>query len=208
MSLTVIRKGQAITFEPAFTSQAEAANFLRHHRMEQKSEFIYSLLKQRADKGLSAKQEAWLLFLATEHKARIEKKAAPTSADDEALALDGLVNVLRNAMGNGLKRPSLSLQTEAGEIEVKPGRDGVFWITMGGQLRGKIEGNGKAFLWKLNNAQEAVEKALLFATLKPLEALQQFGHFTGRCSCCRRRLTDPQSIELGIGPVCKAKFGL
>ena len=171
MSLTVIRKGQAITFESAFASQAEAANFLRHHRMEQKSEFINNLLKQRANKGLSAKQEAWLFFLATEHKARIEKKAAPASADDEALALDGLVNVLRNAMGNGLKRPSLSLQTEAGEIEVKPGRDGVFWITMGGQLRGKIEGNGKASLWKLNNAQEAVEKALLFATLKPLEAL-------------------------------------
>jgi hypothetical protein len=205
--LTIVRKGQEISFEPAFSCQAEAVNFIRHHRLEQKSDFVYSLLKQRADKRLSAKQEAWLFFIATEHKARLEKKAAP-AADDDALALDGLTNVLRSAMGNGLKRPSLALQSDAGEITVKPGRQGVFWVTLNGELRGKIEASGKASLWKLGNAQEAVEKALMFATLQPLQALQQFGKITGRCSCCRRTLTDAKSIELGIGPICKAKFGL
>lgn len=206
--LTITRKdGQVISFEPAFSSQAEAANFLRHHRLE-RNEFIYSLLKQRSERGLSAKQEAWLLFLATEHKAKLEGKAQPQpKQDDDSLALDGLATVLKAAMGNGLKRPVLRLQSDAGEIMLKVGRDG-FWITLNAELCGKLEHSGKASLWKLGQAHETVESALLVAAMQPLKAMQQFGHVTGRCSCCRRKLTDPQSVELGIGPICKTKFGL
>lgn len=208
--LTVTRKnGETIQFEPAFASQAEAANFLRHHRLE-RNEFIYSLLKQRADRGLSPKQANWLLFLATEHKAKLEKKAAPKQAkqpQQDALALDGLAAVLNAAKGNGLKRPSLSLQSDAGEVAVKPGR-ACFWITLDGELCGKLEQDGTAALWKLGSNHDAVEKALLMAAMQPLKAMQHFGHLTGRCSCCRRTLTDPVSVELGIGPICKAKFGL
>ena len=36
----------------------------------------------------------------------------------------------------------------------------------------------------------------------------QYGRDTGRCSCCGRELTDPVSIEMGIGPVCIANWGL
>lgn len=206
--LTITRKdGQTIEFEPAFASQAEAANFLRHHRQERNS-FVHSLLQQRSERGLSAKQEAWLLFLATEHKTKIEGKAQPKPANDDALALDGLATVLKAAMGNGLKRPVLCLQSEAGEITLKAGRGACFWITLNGELCGKLEPTGQASLWKLGNATDAVEKALMFATMQPLKAMQQFGRITGRCSCCRRTLTDPQSVELGIGPICKAKFGL
>lgn len=206
--LTVTRKnGQTISFEPAFRSQAEAANFLRHHRLE-RNEFVFSLLKQRAERGLSAKQEAWLLFLATEHKAKLDGKAQPQPKQDEdSLALDGLAAVLKAAMGNGLKRPVLCLQSDAGEIMLKAGR-GCFWITLNAELCGKLEQSGKASLWKLGQAHEIVERTLLMAAMQPLHAMQQFGHVTGRCSCCRRKLTDPQSVELGIGPICKAKFGL
>jgi hypothetical protein len=28
---------------------------------------------------------------------------------------------------------------------------------------------------------------------------------SARCRCCNRKLTDPASIELGIGPVCRKK---
>lgn len=208
--LTITRKdGQVISFEPAFASQAEAANFLRHHRLE-RNEFIYSLLKQRSERGLSAKQEAWLLFLATEHKAKLEGKPQSQpqgKQDNDGLALDGLAAAMKAAMGNGLKRPVLCLQSAAGELMLKAGRE-CFWITLNTELCGKLEHSGKATLWKLGQAHEAVETTLLMAAMQPLQAMQQFGHVTGRCSCCRRKLTDPQSIEQGIGPVCKAKFGL
>jgi hypothetical protein len=34
-----------------------------------------------------------------------------------------------------------------------------------------------------------------------------YGRATGSCSCCGRELTDPVSIEAGIGPICAGRFG-
>lgn len=34
----------------------------------------------------------------------------------------------------------------------------------------------------------------------------RYGKETGICSCCSRKLTNPLSVELGIGPVCRANF--
>jgi len=34
----------------------------------------------------------------------------------------------------------------------------------------------------------------------------EFYHM-GVCSCCGKGLTDPQSIELGIGPICFSRYG-
>lgn len=41
----------------------------------------------------------------------------------------------------------------------------------------------------------------------PIEHQQEFGRFTGRCGCCGRHLTDPDSKMRGIGPEC-AKRGV
>lgn len=36
-----------------------------------------------------------------------------------------------------------------------------------------------------------------------------FGNFPStHCSCCGRTLTDPTSVRLGIGPICRSKRGL
>lgn len=37
-------------------------------------------------------------------------------------------------------------------------------------------------------------------------ALQAYGHGIGRCGICNRTLTDPESIEMGIGPKCAARL--
>jgi hypothetical protein len=39
-------------------------------------------------------------------------------------------------------------------------------------------------------------------------ALVREGKASGICSICGRGLSDPKSIELGIGPVCLTNFGL
>ena len=41
----------------------------------------------------------------------------------------------------------------------------------------------------------------------PQEGAIRYGHQTGQCSICGRRLDNKLSIALGIGPICNEKFG-
>lgn len=40
----------------------------------------------------------------------------------------------------------------------------------------------------------------------PLAAAMRYGKLSGRCCSCGRELTDPESIDAGIGPICAGKF--
>lgn len=53
------------------------------------------------------------------------------------------------------------------------------------------------------NARVVLEKI----AKNPLDALVTYGRVTGVCGVCGRTLTDPESIEAGIGPVCASKVG-
>lgn len=39
-----------------------------------------------------------------------------------------------------------------------------------------------------------------------LEEAQAFGHQTGQCCVCSRTLTSPESVALGIGPICGGRI--
>lgn len=39
-----------------------------------------------------------------------------------------------------------------------------------------------------------------------LEQAKEWGWATGHCVCCGRLLTDPVSVEAGIGPICASRF--
>jgi len=41
----------------------------------------------------------------------------------------------------------------------------------------------------------------------PEQAAKNYGHQLGQCSLCGRTLTNPESIEAGIGPICAGKAG-
>jgi hypothetical protein len=47
------------------------------------------------------------------------------------------------------------------------------------------------------------------AEMTPMTLAQaaQFGHLHGVCLVCCRQLTDPESVQRGIGPVCATKVG-
>lgn len=47
------------------------------------------------------------------------------------------------------------------------------------------------------------------ATLSPLsiEEAAALGHMHGICVVCAKRLTDPESVQRGIGPVCIKRLG-
>lgn len=44
-------------------------------------------------------------------------------------------------------------------------------------------------------------------TLMTLEQAKQFGALYGTCCVCGRTLTNEESIDAGIGPICATKFG-
>lgn len=50
------------------------------------------------------------------------------------------------------------------------------------------------------------EAELKLIAADPLAAAIAFGRETGTCCCCGRTLTNPESIEAGIGPICATRF--
>lgn len=54
------------------------------------------------------------------------------------------------------------------------------------------------------NAQADILEAIAFNVE---QAASDYGHQVGRCGICNRTLTDQESINLGIGPICAGKVG-
>lgn len=113
---------------------------------------------------------------------------------------------LAAATASGLAWPKLRLadfvfspagasSRNAGAIYVK-GHDGLYL--------GKIAGGKFA---RSRDCTDALEAGILAAAADPLAAAVAYGHQTGSCSCCGRKLTNKESVELGIGPICRDKWG-
>lgn len=60
-------------------------------------------------------------------------------------------------------------------------------------------------LYPIKNRQER-ERILSIIAENPKEASIRYGKELGCCGVCARTLTDPESIEAGIGPICAGKF--
>ena len=114
----------------------------------------------------------------------------------------GLISCIEEAQNSGLKRIMMRF---AGFI-IKPskyaGRLYIFsyekelnqWGTMSNIYLGWITSDS-------TNLAEVV-------AANPTHYAKVFGQETGQCSCCGKQLTVKESIALGIGPICKVKFGL
>lgn len=86
--------------------------------------------------------------------------------------------------------------------------DQLCWIKHANSERvvGKIDG-GVVTLWKRDGVdQDELRSLISELDGAPLQAAMKYGKLAGRCCSCGRELTDPDSIESGIGPVCATKF--
>ena len=59
----------------------------------------------------------------------------------------------------------------------------------------------------VNNSDHIHASEFAEAMNEPQIAAVKYGHQTGQCSICGRRLDNKISIALGIGPICNEKFG-
>jgi hypothetical protein len=100
-----------------------------------------------------------------------------------------------------------------GKLQLSLKNDGsAIWVKWDSMLAGVIDtatGGFRAIRRDIRSEEThtAVLKALLDLEANPERTIREDGIRTGRCACCSRPLTDPVSIEFGIGPVCRTRGG-
>jgi hypothetical protein len=137
--------------------------------------------------------------------AKAEREAAAPVVEGEGLAK--LVGAFARAQASKLKSPKVrvgdivftlakSSSANAGCLYVK---------TSGGTYLGKITPAAK-FL-KVRECTTEQEAQVVEIGRDPLAAAIAHGKRTGNCAICNRELTNAESVERGIGPICAEKFG-
>jgi Family of unknown function (DUF6011) len=96
---------------------------------------------------------------------------------------------------------------------VPEGRYAIDWGTDGAEdikfyqiKQGKLYAQASAELWPINNLDQ-VNKALEVIKADPKGASILYGLKLGVCGICGRTLTNQESRDLGIGPICAKKMG-
>ena len=167
------------------------------------NEFAASLVSQWYRKGdLSDRQ--WLAGERMLAKLEANKQRAETLSVD--VSVGKIEDLLNTALGNGMKRPvfrakGLSLSFAS----AKSVNAGAVYVKAGGEYQGKIMGG--RFMPARGCEGETSEKLIAIAA-DPRGSAIDYGRETGKCACCGRTLTNADSIDLGIGPVCAERWGL
>lgn len=172
--------------------------------LAKENDFALSLFDQLYDKGKLSEGQ---LAAIEKSIAREAGWAAERAAKDAAMVVNGsLHDAFEKAQEAGLKKPSLRI--DGYRFSLAPARgvnSGCIYAKAdNGDYLGKINQEGKFF-----SVRDCPNEAVEFVNTLGgdlLERAVKHGKETGECSCCGRQLTDPKSIEQGIGPVCYAKW--
>ena len=156
---------------------------------------------------LSPSQYAWA------HKLAVD---SITEAGDDDGKYDETFHKLFEVFNNLRLKGAKRMKMRFAEIAVSPNKIGTaLYVTSLTETEVGNYGIQPKYLGKICNRTgmdsrlpDDVKEVLLSAAADPLTAAIRYGRESGNCSCCGRELTDPRSIELGIGPICKDKFGL
>ncbi len=124
--------------------------------------------------------------------------------------VSAIVTAFEAARGNGIKTPKLRLDGFVFSRAPDHGRNaGALYVKRkGGGDEGSYLGKiaGGAF-FPSRDCDEATKARVIGVASAPHDAAKAYGLRTGECSCCGRELTNGISIDLGIGPICRSKFG-
>jgi hypothetical protein len=111
------------------------------------------------------------------------------------------------ARANGVSMPKMSLDKfhfkAAGAHSANPG---AIYITRGkgGEYLGKVLGG---VLTTSRSCTQDDVKEIQDVLADPEKAANAYGMRTGICCICSRTLTAKESVDDGIGPICREKFG-
>lgn len=152
--------------------------------------------------GFTDRQRPYAEKLAAKFSPEAAREAAP-SAPEKAAATT-CPNICAKVNLNGFSRFTV------GKLALSLKNDGsCIWVKWDGRIAGSIDSSTGEYRstrrYLADYALGECLKALLAVEADPLAAARENGVLTGRCSCCGRPLTDPTSIEYGIGPICRER---
>ena len=189
---TITKNNQEINFESAFGDIELAKYYVKEHLNY--NTFAASLLTK---KNLSDKQIAWVHYLATEH---LNESLFPQK--EENGEYKDLVTKMYSAVKSKSRKFQVRLPGFILSTVTKGLNEGSLYIYENEQYKGKITPKGilKGSVSEdtLNLLEDAKENLLQLAKI--------YGHQTGNCSLCGRTLSDPLSIQMGIGPICAKRL--
>lgn len=81
---------------------------------------------------------------------------------------------------------------------------GAIYVKENGEYLGKVTADQ---FYPTFSCDDTTRDRIITAAADPHTAAKAYGMRVGVCSCCNRELTNGISIELGIGPICREKFG-
>lgn len=123
---------------------------------------------------------------------------APTVNDDALRA------VFAKLAASGLKRIKLRMSGFQVSPAPETGKNaGALYVTQGETYLGMVAG-GK-FL-KRDCCDDATTAKVTHLIADPMAAIKSTGLEVGNCAVCGLELTDPVSIEIGIGPICLGRL--
>ena len=177
---------------PAYDKAVAAAQF---------SSFGKSLLSQiESGKTLSPRQIECLNDILAKRDAMQSAKKAPAME----VNLSPIHAMFEKAQAAGLSR--LAYRAEGLTLSLAKAASanpGAIYVKAGDDYLGKVIEN--KFL-ATNAATNEHKRLLNVIAENPVGVARAYGKRTGICSCCGRELTDPVSIENGIGPICESKW--
>ena len=141
-----------------------------------------------------------------ERKAREAEERAQVVANAPVLDIAKIEQTIQTALGNRIKRPILRLADFKFSPAPSTGKNaGAIYVkATSGDYLGKVQG-GKFV--RSYTCDAVTEAEIVKVASDPAAAAVAYGKKYGQCSCCGKELSDPISVERGIGPVCATKFG-
>lgn len=138
---------------------------------------------------------------------RIIERNAKQQSDAPVVNIKEIEDRFAYAQLRGVTRPMLRL----GAFKFKPASAmsnnyGAIYVTAeaDGLYLGKIKG-GKLFASRECTAE--VEAEIVAVAADPAAAAKAYGIRTGNCCVCGRLLTNEESIDRMIGPICASRYG-
>ena len=172
-----------------------------------KFEFAQSMLEALLKYGhFTEKQEAAVRSATAKSAARKAQWAAERAerdANKASIDVSRIALAFDTAKANGLKWPKLRLA----DFVFKPAskHPGTIYVTNHGDVYlGKV---AAGLFTRSRDCTAELEVAIVAAAGDPYAAAVATGHQTGICACCGRELTNAESVALGIGPICRDKWG-
>lgn len=156
--------------------------------------------------ALTDKQHAAVVRLREKAEAR-KAEAVERAASAPVVNLASIELAFTTAMANGIKKPKLRLATFKFSLAPAHGANaGAIYVIRADddQYLGKIK-DGK--FMRVRDCSTAEEEEVIAVLADPKAAAIAYGKRTGNCCICGRELTNAESIELGIGPICAGRMG-